>query len=562
MPFGVRERVRAGHARARARGLVRDARAQLRALSARGSRAAFFGGLECVACVVQQFVEIIRCFHAKDGGVPRRVHRTLLASHRFCFSGSEAVDWIVSYVQRTMNITLLRADALRIGVRMQERWVFARRGASAARLTDDRSVLFQLQPLVMLSGHAIPFEDVRSVTVRMSSSRGGVAVQDRTYMLRNYAACFVGSQACDWLVGHLRCTRKEAIRFGRLMVEYGQIHHVTHQHRFADAELFYRFSPSRADLMRGVLSMLNYMPVYNAMRHEAAGVLASAAPVTPEGGLGEDAVDSGFFSGRAAVAWLMEFQRMPRRKACQLCTWLCQANLIQTTVPGSVWRDDDATLYRFAPSEADPAMLGDLCDRMRAACGALDASGKPVPGEPLALSGAEMVTWIALDQSCSREAAVRLGHWLVHLGLILPRTPHGQRFADSERLAFGFRPVSTPVTVASGSREGGEREVIDSALASPASSEAGDHDTDDIGPAELASAQEAASAERVAFTAQRRTGSDITRGAGEMIFFAPLSPTVEHAPTLSAQLIRVQDTALAARKPCEGNVYITNDDLR
>jgi hypothetical protein len=77
----------------------------------------------------------------------------------------------------------------------------------------------------------------------IAAMRGGdgVEIKDRRYRLNIYPACFVGSEAVNWLMQTQNCTREEAIDLGQTLIERGIIHHVTDDHPFQDAYLFYRF---------------------------------------------------------------------------------------------------------------------------------------------------------------------------------------------------------------------------------------------------------------------------------------------------------------------------------
>ncbi|MGK7877429.1 MAG: mechanosensitive ion channel domain-containing protein [Xenococcaceae cyanobacterium] len=77
--------------------------------------------------------------------------------------------------------------------------------------------------------------------VTVMRGEGGLEIKDRRYRLNVYPACFVGSEAVDWLVQKKTCTREEAIELGQILIERGIIHHVVDQHHFKDAYLFYRF---------------------------------------------------------------------------------------------------------------------------------------------------------------------------------------------------------------------------------------------------------------------------------------------------------------------------------
>ncbi len=83
-------------------------------------------------------------------------------------------------------------------------------------------------------------EDLKRLVKKMRSP-GGINIQDRRYRLNIYPACFVGSEAVNWLVEHQNYTREEAIELGQILLERGIIHHVLDQHPFKDSYLFYRF---------------------------------------------------------------------------------------------------------------------------------------------------------------------------------------------------------------------------------------------------------------------------------------------------------------------------------
>ena len=77
--------------------------------------------------------------------------------------------------------------------------------------------------------------------VKQMRSANGVGLEDRRYRLNIYPACFIGSEAVNWLIEHYNYTREEAIELGQILVERGIIHHVLDQHPFKDSYLFYRF---------------------------------------------------------------------------------------------------------------------------------------------------------------------------------------------------------------------------------------------------------------------------------------------------------------------------------
>jgi Domain found in Dishevelled, Egl-10, and Pleckstrin (DEP) len=85
-------------------------------------------------------------------------------------------------------------------------------------------------------------DHLHQLAMRMRGQEGGVSIKDRTYHLRSYKKCFVGSRAVDWLVENTECSsREEAIALANEMLDAHLLHHVCHDHRFKDECLFYRF---------------------------------------------------------------------------------------------------------------------------------------------------------------------------------------------------------------------------------------------------------------------------------------------------------------------------------
>ena len=73
--------------------------------------------------------------------------------------------------------------------------------------------------------------------------RDGIEVKDRSYRLRKYEKCFVGSEACLWLLEKgLVKDEQQAELLGGLLLEDGHLHHVLREHSFKNQKLFYRFT--------------------------------------------------------------------------------------------------------------------------------------------------------------------------------------------------------------------------------------------------------------------------------------------------------------------------------
>ena len=82
--------------------------------------------------------------------------------------------------------------------------------------------------------------EIKELVAQMRSPHG-VDRRDRRFGLQVYRQCFVGSEAVEWFMQNQLASREEAVRLGQTLVKRGIIHHVTDEHPFKDAYLFYRF---------------------------------------------------------------------------------------------------------------------------------------------------------------------------------------------------------------------------------------------------------------------------------------------------------------------------------
>jgi potassium efflux system protein len=88
--------------------------------------------------------------------------------------------------------------------------------------------------------------DVEGLVERMRGP-GGVAIADRRHHLSTYRACFVGSEAVDWLSRTCELGRDEAVRLGQSLLERGIFHHVLDEQPFRDGNFYYRFAADEAE---------------------------------------------------------------------------------------------------------------------------------------------------------------------------------------------------------------------------------------------------------------------------------------------------------------------------
>ncbi len=73
-------------------------------------------------------------------------------------------------------------------------------------------------------------------------------VADRTWRGKSYRACFVASEALDWLVARFGLRRAVALKACTFLWRTGRIHHVVRDAAFADDHLFFRLGARRSEL--------------------------------------------------------------------------------------------------------------------------------------------------------------------------------------------------------------------------------------------------------------------------------------------------------------------------
>jgi len=70
----------------------------------------------------------------------------------------------------------------------------------------------------------------------------GIKLKDKRYFLKAYAKCFTGVDAVSWLAEYLQVGRKEAEKFGQVLLTRHYIHHICYKHHFEDKYVFFRFN--------------------------------------------------------------------------------------------------------------------------------------------------------------------------------------------------------------------------------------------------------------------------------------------------------------------------------
>jgi hypothetical protein len=67
-------------------------------------------------------------------------------------------------------------------------------------------------------------------------------VRDRKTLMKTHTACFIGSEAVDWICRQFNLDRREdAVLIGQLLMERSVFYSVNGDNAFQDKQLFYRF---------------------------------------------------------------------------------------------------------------------------------------------------------------------------------------------------------------------------------------------------------------------------------------------------------------------------------
>ncbi len=150
-----------------------------------------------------------------------------LKNYPCCFLGTEAVKWLALQYKKTPE------QAVQLGLALQKLGMLhhvahEQTFANAANFyrTNASTGADMLQLGIVLA--------------RMSS-KTGLNVQDRTYHGKTYAACFIGSEAVDWMKTNTKLNRHDSEILLNRLHNFHVIEHVTQDHDVRDGYFFYRF---------------------------------------------------------------------------------------------------------------------------------------------------------------------------------------------------------------------------------------------------------------------------------------------------------------------------------
>jgi hypothetical protein len=173
--------------------------------------------------------------------------------------------------------------------------------------------------------------DLEAAAARMAAP-GALDIRDRTHRLRTVPACFVASEAVDWLAANYALERPRAVRVGRALQRWDLLYHVGREQAFDDAGIFFRFTADAA------LEKLDMDELLRDMRARAGVRTATRSA----GGRSLHFC----FSGEDAVAWLMRERRLSLSRAITVGQRLIDLGLVQPLAQGQGFINRDLA-YRF-----------------------------------------------------------------------------------------------------------------------------------------------------------------------------------------------------------------------
>jgi pyruvate/2-oxoglutarate dehydrogenase complex dihydrolipoamide dehydrogenase (E3) component len=90
---------------------------------------------------------------------------------------------------------------------------------------------------------AAQFMSALDAEALVRSLRANVEIKDRKYRMQTYEKCFVGSEACAWMIdAGIASDADQAVLIGNMLLNAGMFHHVLKEHAFKNERLFYRFA--------------------------------------------------------------------------------------------------------------------------------------------------------------------------------------------------------------------------------------------------------------------------------------------------------------------------------
>lgn len=167
----------------------------------------------------------------------------------------------------------------------------------------------------------------------------GVEIRARYYYLKRYPACFLGNQLVTFLVKTFGFTRSDSVRVGQRLLAQNEIRHVSDEHDFKDAPLFYAVFVSKGEANENLDLSYRSLAEMTRMMRGADGISV--------GRKRRFMVDyPECFVSSEAIDWVCDRVEVSRDEAIRIGRSMLQNNLIQH-VFDEIHFVDGRHFYRF-----------------------------------------------------------------------------------------------------------------------------------------------------------------------------------------------------------------------
>ncbi len=185
--------------------------------------------------------------------------------------------------------------------------------------------------------HASPRGLIRQATglsaeALCAALASNVKALNRLYHFKSYPSCFVGTEAVAWLAKQYALPADKAVALGVALQSLGLLHHVAHEHAFANEAFFYRTNVSTA--------------AERMQPGELLRTLSAKTGVEVRDRLYHGKTYAQCFIGSEAVDWVKKSQKIAAFEAEILLNRLHGFNLIEHVTHDHPVRDG-AFFYRF-----------------------------------------------------------------------------------------------------------------------------------------------------------------------------------------------------------------------
>ncbi|CAB9497546.1 Rac exchanger 2 protein [Seminavis robusta] len=187
-----------------------------------------------------------------------------LQTYQNVLVGKDAVSALVEVLQERGYNDVSRDQALKLGLEINQQFQILRHVTGDHELKDEK-LFYRLYR--NLPSQVEQAKKEKTSWDIMDMLERNVDIQDRVYHFRTYTQCFVGREAVDVILKlKLAMSREEAVEL--VLDSNREVHsleHVTRDHDFADAFLFFRFIPQNERLLNPHSERQNLGALFDAL---------------------------------------------------------------------------------------------------------------------------------------------------------------------------------------------------------------------------------------------------------------------------------------------------------